>query len=169
MKKILIYLTAIFSFAILFSGCSLSQQAKDPSTLQTSKIEAIPFQEDQLYAVAYLGYEKPENLSFYLENYLDQENLPVHYFSPGEYYLIIPRYANMTVELYQNHIETTDATLVFAEKAGNPFLLQCNISDIFPDVTIKLTYRDETVTFSPFISLKDGTVEVGEKGYNLTQ
>ena len=45
----------------------------------------------------------------------------------------------------------------------------CNVSDIFPDVTVEITASDgEKVSFSPFISLEDGSVEVGERGLKLS-
>ena len=49
-------------------------------------------------------------------------------------------------------------------------MIGCNVSDIFPDVTVEITASDgEKVSFSPFISLKDGSVEVGERGLNITR
>lgn len=131
--------------------------------------ESIPFSGDQLYAAAYLGFEEMEDLSYYTQNYLNGQDLPIHYFSPGEYYLIIPRYPDMALALYKNDIQTDQPALVYKDPACEPFLLQCNISDIFSDVTVELTYQGETVSFSPYLSLKDGSVQVGERGLNLTR
>jgi len=139
-----------------------------PSVSQTSKIDRIPFDADQLYAVACLGYESPDGLAAYAEQYLDSENLPVHNISGGEYYLIIPRYSDMTMRLYRNSMESGEKTLMYESAESEPFMVRCNVSDIFPDVTIQLTYQSETVEFSPYISLKDGNVEVGDRGYDLT-
>ena len=36
-------------------------------------------------------------------------------------------------------------------------------------MTVELTYQGETVSFSPYISLKDGSVQVGERGLDLTR
>ena len=47
--------------------------------------------------------------------------------------------------------------------------IQKDISDIFSDVTVELSYGGETVSFSPYISLKDGSVQVGERGLDLTK
>lgn len=131
--------------------------------------ESIPFSGDQLYAAAYLGFEEIEDLSYYTQNYLNSQDLPIHYFSPGEYYLIIPRYPDMALALYKNDIQTDQPALVYKDPACEPFLLQCNISDIFSDVTVELTHQGETVSFSPYLSLKDGSVQVGERGLNLTR
>ena len=59
--------------------------------------------------------------------------------------------------------------MVFEEKACAPFIVQCNISDIFADVTIRFVYNEETIEFSPYISLEDGAVEVGNRGVNITK
>ena len=129
----------------------------------------ILFEEHQLYAVAYLGYETIEDISYYQENYLEEEDIPQYYFSGGEYYLIIPRYGDMRVCLYRNDLETMGKSLVQESDNGKPFVVQCNISDIFPDVTVELTYQGETVEFSPYISLKDGSIQVGDRGLNITR
>lgn len=168
MKKIAICLVVI-TFIVLFSGCSLIQKGNDNSESKISKIESIPFLDNQLYAVAYLGYNEINELSFYIEKYLDNENIPIHYLSQGEYYLVIPRYPNMTLTLYKNDMETMQPSLIFEEKECRPFIIQCNVSDIFPDATVCLTYNEETVEFSPYVSLKDGTVEVGDRGINITE
>lgn len=167
MKKTVMYAVVIIALIVLFSGCSVLQTEKGDS--EPKKIESIPFLKDQLYAVAYLGYNEIGELSFYIQEYLDSENIPIHYISKGEYYLVIPRYSNMSLSLYKNDIQTMDSTLIFEEKECRPFIIQCNVSDIFPDATIRFTYNDETVEFSPYISLKDGTVVVGDRGINITK
>ena len=134
-----------------------------------SKRNNIPFEDNQLYAVAYLGYITIEDMDYYLENYLDEEEIPQYYFSGEEYYLIIPRYGDMEVRLYRNDLATMGKTLEQECEAGKPFIVQCNVSDIFPDVTVELTYNGETVEFSPYISLKDGSVQVGEEGFDITK
>jgi len=139
-----------------------------PTEVQ-SKRNNIPFAKDQLYAVAYLGYITIEDMDYYLENYLDEEEIPQYYFSGEEYYLIIPRYEDMEIRLYRNDLATMGKTLEQECEAGKPFIVQCNVSDIFPDVTVELIYNGETVEFSPYISLKDGSVQVGERGLNITR
>jgi len=129
----------------------------------------IPFEDNQLYAVAYLGYITIEDMDYYLENYLDEENVPLYYFSGDEFYLIIPRYEDMEVRLYRNDLATMGKTLEQECENGKPFIVQCNISDIFPDVTVELNYNGETVEFSPYISLMDGSVQVGDRGLDITK
>lgn len=167
MKKLTAFFVVMISALSLLAGCSQMQQANSNS--ETSNIDSIPFEKNQLYAVAYLGYDEIDSLSFYTQNYLDSENIPIHYISKGEYYLVIPRYPTMSVSLYKNDIQTMKPSLVFEEKACAPFIVQCNISDIFADVTIRFVYNEETIEFSPYISLEDGAVEVGNRGVNITK
>ncbi|MDD3429608.1 MAG: hypothetical protein PHG02_06355 [Oscillospiraceae bacterium] len=167
MKQISKYFLT-FSFCIIaLAGCinfPQSSPALNGDTIQNN----ISFTENQLYAVAYLGCQSLDTLPFYTQKYLSGSNVPVHYFSAGEYYLIIPRYSNMSLSLYQNQLEPMFSVLRYQEKQAKAFVIQCNVSDIFPDATICLTYEGETVCFSPAISLKDGTVVVGERGLDLT-
>lgn len=144
--------------SLCLSGCQTHQ----------TKQENIPYLSHQTYAVAHLGYEKIEYLSGYAERYLDSDQLPIHYLSSGDYYLIIPRYENMELFLYQNDMTTDDSTLIYQEPNCGPFIVQCNVSDIFADATIQLDYEGTTSTFSPFISLKDGSIDVGSNGLLLT-
>ena len=106
---------------------------------------------------------------YYVQQYLDSEDIPVHYLSSGDYYLVIPRYSGMELSLYKNDLETSERTLFYHDPDCEPFIIQCNVSDIFSDATIQLTYQGDTVEFSPFISLKDGSLEIGEHGLNLTR
>lgn len=147
--------------ACLLTGCA-------PGGGDTEEQSAIPFEEGQLYAAAYLGYQQMDNLEFYVEQYLDSDEIPIHYLSAGDYYLVIPRYDGMTLKLYRNDLETSQTSLLYEDPDCGPFLLQCNASDIFADATISLEYEGETAKFSPFLSLKDGSADMGEKGLNLT-
>ena len=163
-----ILLIAALLFCTLLAGCASSPSGSASTPPRASKRDNIPFAENQFYAVAHLGYQEIEDLEFYAERYLDSDELPVHYFSDGDYYLVIPRYTEMKLSLYRNDIVTSSSALVYEEPDCRPFILQCNVSDIFPDAAIQLTYAGETVEFSPFISLKDGSVDVGECGLLLT-
>lgn len=145
----------------LLAGCA-------PEPQPTSKLDAIPFTEGQLYAAAHLGYQQIENLDYYVEHYLDSSQIPVHYLSDGDFYLVIPRYAGMQLSLYRNDLESSRPILLYEDPDCRPFILQCNVSDIFADATVRLTYGEESAEFSPFLSLKDGSVDIGDLGLDLT-
>ena len=159
-------LALILTGFLLLSGCAGTLAEQPPAE---RKRDSIPFTDEQYYAVAYLGYQEMKDLSFYTEQYLDSGDIPTHYFSPGEFYLVIPRYDDMSLALYQNDIETMESSLKYEEPNCRPFIIQCNVSDIFPDATIRLTSGDQIVEFSPYISLKDGAVIEGERGLNITK
>ena len=149
--------------------CLVLAACGQPAAEADAPYENIDFQEGQLYAAAYLGWEEMEDLDFCRETYLRGADVPVHYVSPGEFYLIIPRHPETAVKLYRNDINGGQPALIYQAEVCVPFVVQCNISDIFSDVTVELSYGGETVSFSPYISLKDGSVQVGERGLDLTK
>ena len=163
-KRYLFAVLAVLCLAL--TACTQAAPSEEEPALP---YENITFQEGQLYAAAYLGWEEMEGLSDYQTAYLKGESVPVHYISPGEFYLIVPRYPDMAVKLYRNDINSTEPTILFEAEDSVPFVVQCNISDIFSDLTVELSYGGETVSFSPYISLKDGSVEVGERGLELSE
>ena len=69
----------------------------------------------------------------------------------------------------ENDMVTDSKTLFYEQTNGDAFVIGCNVSDIFPDVTVSITSGGETVDFSPYISLKDGSVQVGARGLNITR
>lgn len=174
MKKIILCLLLAFVLVLSMTGCTENKnQSSIPEESSIEKaeteIEKIAFDDNEMYAIAYLGYEKQDDFSYYVDKYSLNENMPVHFFSEGEYYLVIPRYSNMDLALYKNDMNTSEPSLVYESKAVEPFIIQCNVSDIFPDAKICLTYENEKIEFSPFVSLKDGSIEVGEKGKDITK
>ena len=55
--------------------------------------------------------------------------------------------------------------MMFESRNGAPFLLRCNISDIMSDCQVSIFNPDGTVlTWSPSISLKDGSVVLPQEG-----
>ncbi len=160
MKKS-VFAVILFILSLVFVGCSHKNE------------KTIPFESHHVYAVAYLGYDMNgsgiPDYSHYAENYLESEKVESHHVTGGEYYLIIPRYDGMRMKLYKNSIDSDTPALIFEKDKAEPFIVCCNISDIFSDVTVEFTYKDETVSFSPYISLKDGSVMVGERGLDLTK
>ena len=181
MRRTTAVLLAALLCMALMGGCALLRLPEpgttqsgtsgggDPQPEQADPIwQGIPFAEGQLYAVAHLGYQQPELLDAYCEAYLGGAELPVHYLSDGDFYLIVPRYEGMELALYENDMETMGSSLRYQDPECGAFVLQCNVSDIFPDATVQLTWQGEQAEFSPFLSLKDGALDVGEHGLVLT-
>ena len=170
MKKMQALAIWVLCFALLCTACSAEPENRNSTSSagQPYISGSISFGENDYYAVAYLGYNEMPDLAYYTQTYLGHENLPVHYISQGDYYLIIPRYQDMAFALYKNDIETHASTLVYESAQSEPFIVQCNISDIFPDATISFGYQSQTYRFSPFISLKDGSVQIGDNAVDIT-
>lgn len=59
--------------------------------------------------------------------------------------------------------------LVYSDPDCEALILQCNISDIFPDAEIRLRCEEGEAEFSPYISLRDGSVVLGPEGLDLTR
>lgn len=165
MKKRILIAAMLFA-ALTLGGCGLIGSAEN--TAQVSKRDSIPFGEGQMYAVAYLGYQTTGDLNYYVDRYLDSDQMPTYRVSDGDCYLVIPRYDGMNVSLYVNDMETLGRTPQFENQNSGPFIVQCNVSDIFPDITVRMEYGGEAVEFSPFISLRDGSLMIGERGLDLT-
>lgn len=175
-KRFALVLSALLCFALL-AGC-VQQPAPpaepDPSQTEPAGTDAVPFEDGQLYAAAYLGYagfEDLDELPYYAQKYLgsDGSGLPIHHMSEAEYWLVIPRYDDMTLQLYRNDMESMGQTLVFEQQGCGAFVLACNVSDIFPDATVCLTRGEDTASFSPYRSLRDGSAVVGERGLDLSE
>lgn len=178
MKKRVFRLTLVLLALceLLLTGCGTDTPAPTPTPEQAAAtptpdpLSTLPYEDGQLYAAAYLGYLEPKDLDFFRQTYFGGRELPVHHISDGDFYLIIPRDPNATVRLLRNDMLTQTSSIFYEQPDGSPFVIGCNVSDIFPDVTVEITASDgEKVSFSPFISLKDGSVEVGERGLNITR
>lgn len=73
------------------------------------------------------------------------------------------------MRLYKNDMVTDSKTLFYEQTNGDAFVIGCNVSDIFPGRDGLDHVGGETVDFSPYISLKDGSVQVGARGLNITR
>lgn len=81
-----------------------------------------------------------------------------------EYYLILPKYENTIITIHS--VKMNDKSELVPDKelisTKYPVLLRCNISDIMPSTQVTITHGEETVIFSPSISLKDGQQNTAE-------
>lgn len=191
MKKTVILIATALSLAFILVGCGATNAAWDkdqnkeqnnsqndmqgsdpenkPDEEHESKRDALGFAEGQMYAAAYLGYQQIEDWDYYADLCLDSGEVPVHYVSNGDYYLVVPRYDGMKLSVYVNDVVTDEGVLRYEDPSCEPFIIQCNASDVFADVTVRLEYDGETVEFSPFISLENGLPVLGERGLDITK
>ena len=163
MKKLFCLLGAVLCLA----GCSPAQAPEALPSPTPAEI-AADFAPDQLYGVAFLGWQDQTALESY-RDLADPDTLPVYHISAGECYLILPRYADMALRLYADDPVAGTRTLVVEDPACGPFVLECNVSDLYPDAVVELSREGQSVSFSPWHSLKDGTLQLGEEGLDLTR
>jgi hypothetical protein len=135
-----------------------NKYAKDITFKDNTKLLGIFYlggiEQDYIYDLVYKYYSKDDINKF--------ENIEL---GGEECYLIVPRY-NIKVSVYKlsmNEDGGTDKELVKTVK--EPFFLKCNISDIFPNSEILFEHKGKEYTYSPYISLKDGSVVTEEFVY----
>ena len=136
---------AALLLTLALTACSPSPDA------EASRAAELPYTEGQLYAAAWLGWQDTGDLSRYADLCPGIEEAPVLHLSDGEYWL------------------TSEARLVYSDPDCEALILQCNISDIFPDAEIRLRCEEGEAEFSPYISLRDGSVVLGPEGLDLTR
>ena len=111
-------------------------------------------------------YTKESDLrdSWLLERYSKSyglENLETVQTKGDEWYIVIPRHSKATVKVNAVEIDENcnlHKSMLLAERDGRPFLLRCNVSDLYCNVAISIEGKDgkPLVDYSPMISLKDG-------------
>lgn len=138
--------------------------------------------------VAYIGFAEPDSDSAACrEIFLGSEyggefdtlaDIPKENFASSEggtdLFLIIPADPDSTVAVYA--WDFTEENDFIGEKGdaimsgnGAPFLLKCNRSDIMPDTLVEITdSKGNSLSWSPCISLKDGTVSAADGVFDFT-
>lgn len=130
---------------------------------QTNYAKRLDFEDNQVLAVFYIGgtndtynYSLAEKF-FTLEELKSFKDIEI---GGEEKYLIVPRYKG-TVEVHSLTLaENEEIKSSLKEIVYKPFYITCNASDIFPNSRIELTTRLGEFVYTPYISLKDGSVVV---------
>lgn len=121
--------------------------------------------EDTLAAMFYLGYgdaEKETNLDALLQKYglFEDEFETVIDVKDCEWYAILPKYEATQLMVEQVELDETGELVSKGElcTTTKPILLCCNYSDIVSSVKVTITYQEESIEFSPFLSLENGEI-----------
>lgn len=133
------------------------------------EFQSINWRDNDAAAVICVGmYTKESDLrdSWLLERYSKSyglENLETVQTKGDEWYIVIPRHSKATVKVNAVEIDENcnlHKSMLLAERDGRPFLLRCNVSDLYCNVAISIEGKDgkPLVDYSPMISLKDGSV-----------
>ena len=161
-KHINILLIGVFSALFILAGCGKGA-VKETELYQNVQASGP---ENSLGTVLFLGYH--ETIDEKLVSELPQAlaELPLIRMGGGEIYAIIPRYEGETITLN---------SVLWSEERGEPvqhepgtvydsaILVACNESDIFSNIVVTLTMGEESVSFSPYISLMDGSIITDER------
>ncbi len=133
---------------------------------------------DYVFAVCYVGYTTNDIDSAFLSL---QSRYPLISLIPkerwvetegGEVYCIIPKDKNATVTVNELVFDDTSETFYRVEKVlyrsekGEPILIRGNISDIFSNIQVVVTDSDNSVTYSPCLSLENGELLIADEQKN---
>ena len=133
-------------------------------TKETSYSDRITFNDNEdMLAIFFIGGLEDSYDYSVVHKYFSEKELKNFHtleLEGEECYLIIPR----------NNISVTVSSLSMTEDGGTktrkvtefnePFFIKCNMSDIFPNVELSFKYNGKLYTYSPYISLRDGSVVV---------
>lgn len=127
----------------------------------------IPFEKDdgKLLGIMYIGGSEEDYDFILVDKYFNTRNFETVELEGTEKYLIIPR--DCEVEVYSLSMDEVDETdFVMREKhiktMNKPFYITCNVSDIISNSLLRVNEDGKQYSYSPYISLKDGSVVVEE-------
>lgn len=94
----------------------------------------------------------------------------------NELYLIIPTDVEASVAVNEfvfseeNDFIGTAGEVLYSSEYGSPILIKCNFSDIMPNTIVNIVDSEGNVlSWSPYISLKDGSVGIVDGVYDFTE
>ncbi len=186
MKKFITFFLA-FSMIITLCGCQINPDTTSSAESDAAshsygleKIQSKMSKSIKKMGVIFLGfYESYEEYIIgaektYGKDYPFLKNIKEEAFvasSEGsEIFAIIP--ANNRISLtvnrlsYTNGFETAQkGDLLYEGRPGEPVVVKCNFSDLYPDIIITATSTDSDAAteFVPKLSLKDGRIELEEE------
>lgn len=134
-----------------------------PAYLKTE----LPFKKDdgKHLGIIYIGGLKQDYDYTIVDKYFNTRDFETVDLEGEEKYLIIPR--DCEVEVYSLSMDEVDEQdFVMREKyiktMDKPFYITCNVSDIISNSLLRVNKDGTQYSYSPYISLKDGSVFVEE-------
>lgn len=160
MKRYIIILCLVAIIVVSFTTIIFIKNA------ESKYAKKFNFNENEVLAVFYIGgMDESYDYSLAKKYFSEEELASFEEIKIGgtEKYLIIPRYKG-NVEIYSLSLDenTTNTNSKLIKNASQPFYITCNESDIFPNSRIRVCTRTGEYVYSPYISLKDGSVVVNE-------
>lgn len=122
---------------------------------------SISFKDDKVMAIINIGSDEKSYDYSLVKKYYGNKKIPEISTSGSEKYLIIPRYKDSYINVYELVINDSGSfDKIRRGMFSEPFYITCNISDIFSNVLIEMIYDGKVYNYSPYISLKDGSLFV---------
>ncbi len=190
MKRKIIMNAILFCFLFLFSSCGNTATGETvvPSVEPTSQASSAPAEPQEtseileeyqnigtwddgyLFAIGYLGYYTEEAATEAANTYAQEHQLgePDILVCDGmEGYVVVPKYpgTTITVKKYLNYEEKEMDLVAESEKT---VILFCNPSDLYSNVEITVKYKDNTIVFSPYLNLQDGSLTLPQEAKNIS-
>jgi len=159
MKKIkIVFLVVLVILFVVISMMLLGNGI----THETEYARKLPFESDKyVLGIFFLGGLEEDYDYSLVEKYYSNEDIKSFEqveIAGEECYLIVPRY-NGKVKVSSLTMTEDGGTSVKTEKElAKPFFIKCNASDIFSNVEISLEHEEVEYKYSPYISLKDGSI-----------
>lgn len=92
-----------------------------------------------------------------------------------EMFAVVPASIQSNIKVYKvgfgddGELHVDRDTVLYEDKTGKPFILLCNDNEAYSNVLITVQDGDETVEFSPSLSLENGRdLVIGENCYDFT-
>lgn len=158
MKKIVIILIAFVILITVGIGIYFILFNK-PTYLKTD----LPFKKDDgnLLGIIYVGGLEEDYDYTIVDKYFNTRDFETVDLEGEEKYLIIPRECEVEVfSLSMDEIDEMDFVMKekYIKTMDKPFYITCNVSDIIANSLLRVNNDGEQYSYSPYISLKDGTV-----------
>ncbi|SES85908.1 hypothetical protein [[Clostridium] polysaccharolyticum] len=180
----------VMSLLIGLTGCS-SLEKKDKDTARQEELAVTeqgdaeeetnlsPYYtfddkgQDVLAAMFFLGGDNQE-MNRNLKEFNKNHNIPDGSFQivaehdNCEWYAIIPKYIGTKLKVEQVNLNEESGNLEVSNlltETEQPVLLCCNKSDIVPSAQVTITYKEEIITYNPFLSLESGKLSKVERVY----
>ncbi|MGI6718531.1 MAG: hypothetical protein ACOX4D_05245 [Bacteroidales bacterium] len=135
----------------------------------------VNWDEPDMVAIAFLGYHQDtsnerfvQTYKYYQDTYKLPKDIDFVELEGDEYYLVIPRDRNTKIEvreysfdIFCEGLDEDSGDLLKEFDDGEPFIIKCNVSDAISNVIFIIENNEgEKVTYSPTISLRDGSLVV---------
>lgn len=156
MKKKLIILVIIVVLSTMFVAVYRLIFSK-PSYL---KIE-LPFKDnrDMLLGIIQIGGSELDYDYSIVDKYFNFRDFETIKFEGTEKYLIVPK--DNPIEVYSLIMDEDGGMReTYIKSMSEPFYIICNISDIISNSLLRINVNGKQYSYSPYISLKDGSLIV---------